>query len=354
MLKEAFYRRELRGTNLWLTGFGYDINGNWTVKLKDFDGSRGYSFQTLGAMPETHRRSKWVSGKVQDLTDEDLQIIAKEVIEKIGYIGSKRQKEKLWTSETDPLRRESSKKYSADNEYLIGNLTYQDFEDAWHSLDKDGVLESFNEEERGIADRSLIDIVDASYDIEEELYVPTSENELYIVVVEDGDILVAGYSIDACHIFMPLDIWQETVNELRSKEARAKKSYNKINKSDQIKNKRNFIEWEKHKKLMQQAEKEKKEVEPVKEARRRYSEDSGSGDTISIDNLYYLAMRDIGLPNNNPKFDIFISMNNFGYISKAFKQISDDQFIQIAEILGAQPIAFNDSYDKNAHRRYRR
>jgi len=117
--------------------------------------------------------------------------------------------------------KESSKKYSNSiTDKLIGNMTYEDFADVWHWLDKRGELGGFDEE-----DRSLIDLVDASYDVEEELAVPESDDELYIAVVDGGEILVAGLVFgDARYIVMPLSEWEKSYEESYRKESSRKYS----------------------------------------------------------------------------------------------------------------------------------
>jgi len=47
----------LPNSNLYLKGFGLDINGNMTVKLT-FPNARGFSIQTNGTLRETHRLSR--------------------------------------------------------------------------------------------------------------------------------------------------------------------------------------------------------------------------------------------------------------------------------------------------------
>lgn len=61
-----------------------DINGNRTLKIesKDIGGLKGFSVQTLGKLPETHRKG------VNELTLDELK-------EYINSYGSKSQKAKI-------------------------------------------------------------------------------------------------------------------------------------------------------------------------------------------------------------------------------------------------------------------
>lgn len=58
-----------------LVGFGRDVNGNSVVRLKNQQG-RGFSIQTNGNLPKTHRMR---SEKAKDLSPDQLATIAKEV-----------------------------------------------------------------------------------------------------------------------------------------------------------------------------------------------------------------------------------------------------------------------------------
>ena len=84
---------ELPGTNLWLSGFGMDTNGNSIVRV-GFPNDRAFSIQTNGTLPETNRIQK-SSPRLADLTDKQLKEISKEVSEYVRDFGSLNQKTRL-------------------------------------------------------------------------------------------------------------------------------------------------------------------------------------------------------------------------------------------------------------------
>lgn len=88
----------LPNSNLYLTGFGRDLNGNRIVKLK-FPNARGFSIQTnMGVLKKTHYISKGLPKKgIEGLTDKQLREIEKECVAYIKSYGSKLQKTKLRT-----------------------------------------------------------------------------------------------------------------------------------------------------------------------------------------------------------------------------------------------------------------
>jgi hypothetical protein len=87
----------LQNSNLYLTGFGLDSNGNRVVKLS-FPNARGFSIQTNGVLKETHSIGKGLSKKgIQGLTDKQLKDIEKECVNYIKLYGSDLQKKKLKT-----------------------------------------------------------------------------------------------------------------------------------------------------------------------------------------------------------------------------------------------------------------
>ena len=85
----------LPNSNLYLTGFGLDINGNRIVKLK-FPIGRGFSIQTDGILPKTNYISdRLPKNGIEGLTTEQLTDIEKECVSYITSFGSKLQREKL-------------------------------------------------------------------------------------------------------------------------------------------------------------------------------------------------------------------------------------------------------------------
>jgi len=64
--------------------FSYDINGNKIVKFTPDNGSRGFSIQTLGNMPESHR---------MDCNDFDRDVVLKEMASHVIKYGTTYQKE---------------------------------------------------------------------------------------------------------------------------------------------------------------------------------------------------------------------------------------------------------------------
>lgn len=84
---------ELPGTNLWLSGFGFDTNGNSVVKV-GFTNDRTFSIQTNGTLPETHNIKRGID-KLDELRSGDLKIIAHEVYNYVSEYGSPKQKSKL-------------------------------------------------------------------------------------------------------------------------------------------------------------------------------------------------------------------------------------------------------------------
>ena len=87
----------LPNSNLYLTGFGLDTNGNSVVKLT-FPNARGFSIQTNGVLRETNYISNRLPKKgIEGLTDKQLKDIEKECVAYIKAYGSALQKKKLKT-----------------------------------------------------------------------------------------------------------------------------------------------------------------------------------------------------------------------------------------------------------------
>lgn len=85
----------LPNSNLYLTGFGLDINGNRIVKLK-FAIGEGFSIQTNGILRGTDYISdRLPKNGIEGLTIEQLTNIELECVSYITYYGSKLQKQKL-------------------------------------------------------------------------------------------------------------------------------------------------------------------------------------------------------------------------------------------------------------------
>ena len=87
----------LPNSNLYLTGFGLDTNGNYVVRLK-FPNQRGFSIQTNGVLKETNSIGKSRGNKgIEGLTAKQLKDIDKECVAYIKAYGSPLQKKKLRT-----------------------------------------------------------------------------------------------------------------------------------------------------------------------------------------------------------------------------------------------------------------
>ncbi len=87
---------ELKNSNLYLTGAGYDTNGNKVVKLQ-IGSNRGFSIQTNGNMPKTH---SLIAGKktltaLKELSTSQLRVIEQECISYIKKYGTPTQRQKL-------------------------------------------------------------------------------------------------------------------------------------------------------------------------------------------------------------------------------------------------------------------
>lgn len=89
-LKES----ELPKTNIEVVGIGHDTNGNRVIKLK-YPNSNAFSIQiSSGSLPKTYRI---VSGlkKVEEIPEDKLDVISKEVTDYIKEFGSAKQKKSL-------------------------------------------------------------------------------------------------------------------------------------------------------------------------------------------------------------------------------------------------------------------
>ena len=85
---------DLSQSNLYLKGFDRDINGNKTIKVS-FPNGRAFSIQTLQNMPKTHSMRIGKKDDLGSISNSDLKIIEKELINYIEKHGSKNQKSRL-------------------------------------------------------------------------------------------------------------------------------------------------------------------------------------------------------------------------------------------------------------------
>lgn len=91
----ASKNKKLPNCNLYLTGFGTDINGNRVVKLK-YPSGNGFSIQTNANMKNTHKLA--ISLKPNQLSSSDILTIRNECVSYIEKYGSQLQKSKLITT----------------------------------------------------------------------------------------------------------------------------------------------------------------------------------------------------------------------------------------------------------------
>lgn len=86
--------RKFKGTNLHLKGFDRDRNGNSIIKLS-YPNGRGFSIQTGGNMPKTHRMKAGVDNIHKDITANEMRSIKSEAVKYIKNYGTSRQKSGL-------------------------------------------------------------------------------------------------------------------------------------------------------------------------------------------------------------------------------------------------------------------
>ena len=83
--------RKFKNYNLFLVGFGRDVNGNRTIKLK-FKNQRGFSIQIGGGcLPHTYSCGMY-NGDIFDITDNDFMVIENEIVDYIEKYGSQNQR----------------------------------------------------------------------------------------------------------------------------------------------------------------------------------------------------------------------------------------------------------------------
>lgn len=83
--------------NLYLQGYGRDVNGNSIVKLF-FPNSRGFSIQINGdSLKNTYSllRGRKTLKEIEKLSYKDLSIISSEIVSYVKKYGSETQKKKL-------------------------------------------------------------------------------------------------------------------------------------------------------------------------------------------------------------------------------------------------------------------
>ena len=84
-------------SNIHLVGSGLDKNGNKIIKLEISSMGRGFSIQSLGNLPQTHRilYGKKTAKDMEGISKSDLAAISKEVVGYVSEFGSTAQKAKL-------------------------------------------------------------------------------------------------------------------------------------------------------------------------------------------------------------------------------------------------------------------
>lgn len=84
-------------SNIYLIGSGSDKNGNKVVKLYIPTIPRGFTIQTNGNLPQTHRilYGKKTAKDMEGVSKSDLAAISKEVVGYVSEFGSTAQKAKL-------------------------------------------------------------------------------------------------------------------------------------------------------------------------------------------------------------------------------------------------------------------
>ncbi len=97
-VNEAKIEVEFDNSNLILTGYGHDTNGNHIVKLS-FPNQRAFSIQTDGVMKTANRILR--SGSIKDIKDKDLKAIEKEAIKYLKDHGTAVQKKTLKIYESE-------------------------------------------------------------------------------------------------------------------------------------------------------------------------------------------------------------------------------------------------------------
>ncbi|MCK4545412.1 hypothetical protein KAU43_07725 [candidate division WOR-3 bacterium] len=87
---------DLPNSNIYVKGFGTDINGNKIIKLS-YPNGRGFSIQTLQSLPSTHSMRMGSKDDLGDISESEIAIIEAEVVNHIEKFGSANQKRGLRT-----------------------------------------------------------------------------------------------------------------------------------------------------------------------------------------------------------------------------------------------------------------
>lgn len=77
-------------SNLYIKGWGFDTNGNWRI-LVGFPNDKGFKIQTNGNLPQTNN----ITRRTKKLTDEELDIIGKEITAYVEKHGTPNVKSRL-------------------------------------------------------------------------------------------------------------------------------------------------------------------------------------------------------------------------------------------------------------------
>jgi len=83
-------------SNLYIKGWGLDVNGNMTIKI-GFPNDRGFAIQTNDGLKETDYiiSGKGKAGSKSSFTKSELETIGMEVTDYVKNYGSKNQKSRL-------------------------------------------------------------------------------------------------------------------------------------------------------------------------------------------------------------------------------------------------------------------
>ena len=79
-------------SNLFIKGWGFDINGNWRIVIGP-PNEKGYSIQTNN--PNLEQTNSITRHAKNTLTDDELDVIGQEITKYVQQFGSKLQKSKL-------------------------------------------------------------------------------------------------------------------------------------------------------------------------------------------------------------------------------------------------------------------
>ena len=143
---------ELPGTNLWIKGWGSDVNGNKVIRLS-FPSGRAFSIQMNGTLPKTYS----ILGRKQDggFSDDALAKIKAEVVDYIKNYGSGQQKQKI-----NVYREGVNRRSTTLSEAM--NYDQERMEQLGFNLEPGGRYEAWNfaTEELGISPQEIIGKID--------------------------------------------------------------------------------------------------------------------------------------------------------------------------------------------------